>query len=160
MSRNTRRPGQLPTGNTSRLWAFWLPGSVLGSSGAWPWTSALGLLIRRYSAGRSKVSPLSNATVRALRSLRSRSSVGQGEFSSLTAIAADLSLCRPMGYISVTGGTEATKRRQGIGALQEYGMDFEGAASVHPTPMVDPFGRAISYLRVSVTDRCDFRCVY
>ncbi len=27
-------------------------------------------------------------------------------------------------------------------------------------PMVDPFGRRISYLRVSVTDRCDFRCVY
>ncbi len=26
--------------------------------------------------------------------------------------------------------------------------------------MIDPFGRAISYLRVSVTDRCDFRCVY
>ena len=28
------------------------------------------------------------------------------------------------------------------------------------TPMVDPFGRSITYLRVSVTDRCDFRCVY
>ena len=27
-------------------------------------------------------------------------------------------------------------------------------------PLVDPFGRVISYLRVSVTDRCDFRCVY
>jgi GTP 3',8-cyclase len=26
--------------------------------------------------------------------------------------------------------------------------------------MIDPFGRAITYLRVSVTDRCDFRCVY
>ena len=26
--------------------------------------------------------------------------------------------------------------------------------------MVDPFGRRITYLRVSVTDRCDFRCVY
>ncbi len=26
--------------------------------------------------------------------------------------------------------------------------------------LIDPFGRAISYLRVSVTDRCDFRCVY
>jgi cyclic pyranopterin phosphate synthase len=26
--------------------------------------------------------------------------------------------------------------------------------------MIDPFGRAISYLRVSVTDRCDLRCVY
>ena len=26
--------------------------------------------------------------------------------------------------------------------------------------VIDPFGRTISYLRVSVTDRCDFRCVY
>ena len=26
--------------------------------------------------------------------------------------------------------------------------------------LVDPFGRHVSYLRVSVTDRCDFRCVY
>ncbi|OYQ37837.1 GTP 3',8-cyclase MoaA [Sandarakinorhabdus cyanobacteriorum] len=34
-------------------------------------------------------------------------------------------------------------------------------AAKNPTrPLVDPFGRAISYLRVSVTDRCDFRCVY
>jgi len=29
-----------------------------------------------------------------------------------------------------------------------------------PPRLVDPFARAISYLRVSVTDRCDFRCVY
>ncbi|MAO56984.1 MAG: GTP 3',8-cyclase MoaA [Rhodospirillaceae bacterium] len=28
------------------------------------------------------------------------------------------------------------------------------------TGMIDPFGRAVTYLRVSVTDRCDFRCVY
>src|ERR1700712_2950290 len=27
-------------------------------------------------------------------------------------------------------------------------------------PMTDPFGRSISYLRVSVTDRCDLRCFY
>ena len=26
--------------------------------------------------------------------------------------------------------------------------------------MIDPFGRSITYLRVSVTDRCDFRCTY
>src|SRR5580700_6360672 len=26
--------------------------------------------------------------------------------------------------------------------------------------MIDPFGRSITYLRVSVTDRCDLRCVY
>ncbi|MGE4221400.1 MAG: GTP 3',8-cyclase MoaA [Alphaproteobacteria bacterium] len=36
--------------------------------------------------------------------------------------------------------------------------DFQ--AGPHTAPLVDPFGRAISYLRVSVTDRCDFRCVY
>ncbi|MCG7494731.1 GTP 3',8-cyclase MoaA [Thalassobius sp. Cn5-15] len=27
-------------------------------------------------------------------------------------------------------------------------------------PLIDPFARAITYLRISVTDRCDFRCVY
>jgi cyclic pyranopterin phosphate synthase len=26
--------------------------------------------------------------------------------------------------------------------------------------MIDPFGRKISYVRVSVTDRCDLRCIY
>src|SRR5208337_5161434 len=36
--------------------------------------------------------------------------------------------------------------------------DFD---ATHAGPaLVDPFGRHISYLRVSVTDRCDFRCVY
>src|SRR3979409_763657 len=42
------------------------------------------------------------------------------------------------------------------GALQRphYPGVFNGNA------MIDPFGRSITYLRVSVTDRCDFRCVY
>ena len=29
-----------------------------------------------------------------------------------------------------------------------------------PSQLVDPFGRAVDYIRISVTDRCDFRCVY
>jgi cyclic pyranopterin phosphate synthase len=33
-------------------------------------------------------------------------------------------------------------------------------AAPRPRPLIDPFARAITYLRVSVTDRCDFRCVY
>jgi len=45
-----------------------------------------------------------------------------------------------------------------------YGMifrlDVDAATLSPPAPLVDPFGRAISYIRVSVTDRCDFRCVY
>ena len=29
-----------------------------------------------------------------------------------------------------------------------------------PTPLIDSFGRHIDYVRLSVTDRCDFRCTY
>jgi GTP 3',8-cyclase len=40
-------------------------------------------------------------------------------------------------------------------------MGFQGKdIKVGDPAMIDPFGRAISYLRVSVTDRCDFRCTY
>src|SRR5690606_13695587 len=35
-----------------------------------------------------------------------------------------------------------------------------GMTEFNGRSMIDPFGRAITYLRVSVTDRCDFRCVY
>lgn len=38
-------------------------------------------------------------------------------------------------------------------------MDVATSIANDP-PMIDPFGRHVSYLRVSVTDRCDFRCVY
>jgi cyclic pyranopterin phosphate synthase len=34
------------------------------------------------------------------------------------------------------------------------------ATDVQPVNMIDPFGRTITYLRVSVTDRCDLRCFY
>src|SRR5512138_2970975 len=38
-------------------------------------------------------------------------------------------------------------------------LELHRAGSARRT-LVDPFARAITYLRVSVTDRCDFRCVY
>ena len=38
--------------------------------------------------------------------------------------------------------------------------DSAPIANIVKTDLVDPFGRGIEYLRVSVTDRCDFRCVY
>ena len=34
------------------------------------------------------------------------------------------------------------------------------ATTVFAPALIDPFGRHVSYLRVSVTDRCDFRCTY
>ncbi len=44
------------------------------------------------------------------------------------------------------------------------GMDLDDSIRIAESPvtrpLVDPFQRAITYLRVSVTDRCDFRCVY
>src|ERR1700728_2314181 len=39
-------------------------------------------------------------------------------------------------------------------------QDIELTTTLERPELVDPFGRAITYLRVSVTDRCDFRCVY
>ncbi|WP_429005059.1 GTP 3',8-cyclase MoaA [Roseixanthobacter psychrophilus] len=39
-------------------------------------------------------------------------------------------------------------------------IDRGGNATGALGPLVDTFGRAVTYLRVSVTDRCDFRCVY
>jgi cyclic pyranopterin phosphate synthase len=38
------------------------------------------------------------------------------------------------------------------------GAEFNPEAATNA--MTDPFGRRISYLRVSITDRCDFRCAY
>ena len=40
-----------------------------------------------------------------------------------------------------------------IEQVQRYGLYMKA-------PLIDPFARAITYLRLSVTDRCDFRCVY
>jgi GTP 3',8-cyclase len=45
-------------------------------------------------------------------------------------------------------------------SVVEQQAGFERAATLAPRALIDPFARAITYLRVSVTDRCDFRCVY
>ena len=137
-----------------------LAGNGLALLRAWPCTSALGLLTRRYSAASAKLSPLSKATVRVFLSLAAGFRSARVP-PPRAAIAPRLSLCRPLQL-------HMRKRRIAqfkVRSEREYGlpgaeMDFERAATVAPTPLIDPFGRAITYLRVSVTDRCDFRCVY
>ena len=50
-----------------------------------------------------------------------------------------------------------------MGEMSEYHSRamFRGRTSAAAlAPMIDPFGRMVTYLRVSVTDRCDFRCTY
>ena len=37
---------------------------------------------------------------------------------------------------------------------------YDATSPQEPLPLIDGFGRTVSYLRVSVTDRCDLRCVY
>lgn len=39
-------------------------------------------------------------------------------------------------------------------------MPLPGDGPADKPPLIDPFGRHVTYMRVSVTDRCDFRCVY
>jgi cyclic pyranopterin phosphate synthase len=40
------------------------------------------------------------------------------------------------------------------------GMPPDASLTRGTAPLIDPFQRRVSYLRISVTDRCDFRCVY
>ena len=75
-------------------------------------------------------------------------------------------------YRSVLVGSVITKFRGVISIQTHYVMDvayWETAMDAWPndnnnvaktTSLIDPFERAVTYLRVSVTDRCDFRCVY
>ena len=37
---------------------------------------------------------------------------------------------------------------------------YDDMTAPKPAPLIDGFGRTVSYLRLSVTDRCDLRCVY
>src|SRR5690606_27937786 len=57
---------------------------------------------------------------------------------------------------SVTTGTP-TRLCQMHAALYSAAMSSNLSS---PRPLIDGFGRHVTYLRVSVTDRCDFRCTY
>jgi cyclic pyranopterin phosphate synthase len=57
--------------------------------------------------------------------------------------------------IELKASFRANKDFSTMGAFPAHPENSETGRSLR-----DPFGRAITYLRVSVTDRCDFRCVY
>jgi GTP 3',8-cyclase len=57
--------------------------------------------------------------------------------------------------IKLKASSRANKDFSAMGALPAHLENSDTGRS-----LLDPFGRAITYLRVSVTDRCDFRCVY
>ncbi len=58
-------------------------------------------------------------------------------------------LARVYGHTVLTGGPLAGPRCGNIGVM-----------TAQIPPLQDRFGRQVDYLRLSVTDRCDFRCVY
>jgi cyclic pyranopterin phosphate synthase len=71
-----------------------------------------------------------------------------------------LSCCGPVGFEALAAPKLLTME-----SMQADTMPMDCEAPLFDRDqgrqsLVDPFGRAISYLRVSVTDRCDFRCVY
>src|SRR5690606_1967900 len=39
-------------------------------------------------------------------------------------------------------------------------VSTQSGAQAAPKALIDKFGRRVDYIRLSVTDRCDFRCVY
>ncbi len=52
------------------------------------------------------------------------------------------------------------RQTRSIGLQQISGTLTATPLAERASPMIDPFGRTVTYLRVSVTDRCDFRCTY
>jgi cyclic pyranopterin phosphate synthase len=56
--------------------------------------------------------------------------------------------------------TDAQERPAGPGDVPASGAERPSGSGVATPALVDPFGRQVTYLRVSVTDRCDFRCTY
>ncbi|CDZ41389.1 Molybdenum cofactor biosynthesis protein A [Neorhizobium galegae bv. officinalis] len=70
-------------------------------------------------------------------------------------------------YLDRCHTLDATARNPHFSGKGDYHVNsfagpVGGAAPIiaDQAPMIDPFGRAVTYLRVSVTDRCDFRCTY
>jgi GTP 3',8-cyclase len=67
----------------------------------------------------------------------------------------------PLQYSRILEKTSAFTASCEMSSLGELTRGDLGHRAVPaPASLIDPFARAITYLRVSVTDRCDFRCVY
>lgn len=59
------------------------------------------------------------------------------------------------------GGSHGGRGTDGKSAVSDApDMLHESAVNHEPVTLRDQFGRGIEYLRISVTDRCNFRCVY
>src|SRR5215212_10555662 len=141
------------------IMTFFLPGTVLRSEGLWPRISADGLKTRRYSAGRSNAAPSSKATWSVRLSFANRISVGQRFASMIRSFRVLLHV------VKLTRHAKRLHYRLDpthplIGTIVPATAASDLAPLTPPTPLIDPFGRTVTYLRVSVTDRCDFRCVY
>jgi GTP 3',8-cyclase len=63
-------------------------------------------------------------------------------------------------FLYEAGARSATRATQGWTMALAAGTSAFELDRAKPGALIDPFNRAITYLRVSVTDRCDFRCVY
>lgn len=73
-----------------------------------------------------------------------------------------LGQCDAQSEVSETASLDPAWWKRAQSFAQQYdGSEIQLTIDRNPAPpMIDPFGRAINYLRVSVTDRCDFRCTY
>ena len=60
---------------------------------------------------------------------------------------------QPGAYAGVAPDTRFLERRD----MNQIVPPFLAASAYS---MIDPFGRTITYLRMSVTNRCDFRCIH
>jgi GTP 3',8-cyclase len=65
-----------------------------------------------------------------------------------------------MAMLDLSADKTANAGNESSSEARMWGPAEIAPAPVRPAPLIDPFQRAITYLRISVTDRCDFRCAY
>ena len=63
-------------------------------------------------------------------------------------------------WLDASDGRELWRRSHTLGPWRRRETLQPPIAGRPPTPLVDPFGRRVTDLRVSITDRCNFRCTY
>ena len=61
---------------------------------------------------------------------------------------------------NISGRIGFTGRQGSLCHFQSYRGAYHGKGNRQMTGILDSFGRSINYLRISVTDRCNLRCIY
>src|SRR5206468_9788889 len=85
---------------------------------------------------------------------------GGGKAAKRTGFGRNSDQLRPQRRDQTVRRSQDPSRRHQPAAGQPAAQRARAPQMIHPEPLSDSFGRVMRDLRVSVTDRCNFRCLY